>query len=55
MNDPALYPDGLRWDHTPEEIKLLGAEIISESDAAIKKLISVKGPRTYGNTIEPLS
>ena len=55
MNDTALYPDGLRWDHTAKEIKLLGEEIITESKSAIKKLIAVKGPRTFKNTVEPLN
>jgi len=55
MNDTALYPDGLRWDHTAEQIKLLGEEIIDESKAAIKKLIDHKGPRTFKNTVEPLN
>ena len=55
MNDTALYPDGLRWDHTAKQIKDLSKEIITESKAAIEKLISVKGPRTFKNTVVPLN
>lgn len=49
------HPDGLMWDHSAKEIKSLGKEIISESNAAIAKLINFKGPRTFKNTIEPLN
>jgi Zn-dependent oligopeptidase len=55
MNDTEKYPDGLRWNHTPSEIKELGTEIITEFNAGLTKLINVKGPRTFKNTIEPFN
>jgi len=55
MNDTTKYPDGLRWNHTADEIKLLTKEIIDESNAAINKMINFKGKRTFKNTIEQLN
>ena len=55
MADSEKYPDGLHWDHSAQDIKNLATDIKKEANFAIKKIINIKGPRTYKNTIEPLS
>jgi Zn-dependent oligopeptidase len=48
-------PDGLRWDHTPAELKELAQSLIKKSNATINKILSIQEPRNFENTIKPIA
>ena len=43
--------DGLRWDHTPLEIRDLSNQIIKKANASVNEVVAFKGKRTFENTI----
>ena len=43
--------DGLRWDHTPLEIRDLSDQIVKKANASVNEVIAFKGKRTFENTI----
>ena len=43
--------DGLRWDHTPQEMKDLSQAIIKKANSSLNEIIAFKGPRTFENTL----
>ena len=50
--DEALkFPNALRWDHTPEEMRALTKQLIESSSKTINDMIANKEPRSFENVI----
>ena len=45
----------MKWEYKPADIKNLAQEAIKLHQGVIKQVTSVKGTRTFKNTIEPLA
>jgi len=50
-----MFPNALRWDHTPAEILQLAEDHIKFANDTINAIVKTEGKRTFENTIEPLA
>lgn len=55
LKEPIMSALDLKWDYTAKEISDLSKEAIKMANETINALVAHKGPRTYQNTVEPLS
>jgi Zn-dependent oligopeptidase len=50
-----MFPNVLRWDHSPAEIQQLAGDHIKFANDTINAIVQTEGQRTFENTIEPLA
>ena len=49
--DQKKFPNALRWDRSPEEMRTLTKQLIENSTKTINNMINSKEPRTFENVI----